>query len=365
MGKDGSNYGLGLHLNVPVFKPFANDTLGVKAGWGACVFGDRPINNNWGYRIHAGFDQSKYLHDIDNTITIFNNGNLTSLALYFPEQMSETQFQIGLTGNYSFIGTREVLDGTKSSGVRRDKYRPPARGDIGLVLGIAFELKPHLLLRFNYTEYLISKQHSDFIDGRPDQVQIGLDIRFNKLDEINTRSDYSVAYNQLNDLTNGKMIFMLSTRSSEINAIADSVKKADFIKDLNTTHENLVKAIYRHYKYSDFLICYDTSVDKFGESGTYEVFLDSNMNRINGVIDGYRLYGHVGENFYSEYRRSATGIYIYDTEFVMLKSPFPYFIKYRERSDSENDYDNIEKMILDLNHSLFDQQSLISPRFDK
>lgn len=356
---DRLDYGLGIAFNIPAFKPIANDTLGVKPGMGYSVFADLKINQYWTWSARAGFDQTRYMHEFDNTISVFNSGNLAFSAYYSPEKMSETRFEMGLAGNYSLLGFREVLDGSKASGVRRDWEYPKVRHDLGVTAGIAFELKPQFLLRFSYTEFIFSRQRTSFISGRPDQFQIALDVRFNRLSEITTSTDYQEAYDQLSQLAGGKMVFMLSTRISETRAIHDSLERAEFIKDLELSHVHLVKAIHRYYKYSDFLVCYDTAVQHLEQGRTYGFFLDSNMNMVEGNIDGFHMYAHVGDNFYSDYRRWATGIYVYDQQFMLLKEPFPFFTKYREISDEVYSSFNMDRMVRELNQSLHDQYRLI------
>lgn len=357
------DYGTGLNFNIPAIKPKAQDTLSVRAGWGFSLFGEYQIDHGFWLASRIGYDQTKYYHDYENLGTTFNSGTFSTSMLTMPAGFSGTRFEMGMCASYSFRSRREVLDPSRSSGVRTLRRRPEVKSDLGLFLGIAFDLKPQFGLKVTYTEFLLSQQKTNRTTGRPDQLQVTLDIRFNRLGELASHNAEDSAFHSLLMLSQeGTMVFMLPTRQSEIRAIKDSAEQADFRDELRKSQLLLAKYINRNYNFSDFVICYDTSVKYITGGHEYKYFLDSNLNYVEATPKLYMLFGYSGENFYSEFRRWSTGMYIYNRDFQIMPEPFPSFTQYPERDNVMDDAQSVSRMINRMNSSLFLSMSAFKPQ---
>lgn len=141
-------------------------------------------------------------------------------------------------------------------------------------------------------------------------------------------------------LKEGVLLVRLPTQSRTINALnkviaSDETRKSKkrrlqkrvdhIVKKRDIENNSLVKAIYEKYKFSDFLIIYDTSMHQLKAGVQKGLFLDENraLNPDLSLDNRKYIIMHIGKGHYAQSANRKEGLYFKDSEAGYIIAPFP------------------------------------------
>ncbi|MFY0645028.1 MAG: outer membrane beta-barrel protein [Bacteroidia bacterium] len=284
------DYGIGVNFNAPLVKGDVGSYSSL-GGYGLSVNLGYTFARNTQLSNKYEFNRLSYTNN--NSGFNINADNLEfhlGIRQFVPE-MDSTIFSLHLIPTYSNI--RGFLSSQKNQ-VANYNNDAVYRFDLGISLGVEIPVANNTGLELSYTHFVNTTFNDDFIDGRPNSVNLGVNIYFNKKRPKLAERELMVS----------KLKALQSDTLYVINrACSDSM-----------TNELLDSIFHKYYSYSAYRIISDVEIDEIKKRGE---------NHFYALVG--RLFGGTSEPL-------SNGIYLLDHNFELTVYPYPVLTPYREQA---------------------------------
>jgi|GEM_PF-3840093 len=346
------DYGLTFDLNLPIIKPVSKDTLSMKSAVGASVFFEFGNSENLRLQTSLGFDRVVYNHN-ELLSTITNNSvNMGFTGFYQPGFMDGTKFFFGIEPSYTLTEV-DAYDVNQVPVIRKsDELDNPF--DIGFRVGMSLILRPHIALNLSYKEMYYGKPQVNRYKGVPDQFEVGLQFKFNRISSRTQLSNRIVAKHEVSRMKDSSyLIFILNSHAAELRALTDEGDRKDLLEKIEEEQSNQIAAIKENYKFSNYIICKETELPKI-LTGNFNINILGQsaglQSSILGTVEPY--FARIGEFPIYDNQSPRSGIFIYDNQMNLLVKPFPSYTPYYGLETFLSDEKRLNAMINTLNESL-------------
>ena len=143
--------------------------------------------------------------------------------------------------------------------------------------------------------------------------------------------------------------------------------------EINTVHTEVVKGLYEYYKFSDFVITYDTLLENILATNDGNYFLDENGKFNSGISFDKKNYLilRYGTNNANDVNQKK-GFIVTDQHLKDLKSPFPALHSIEKKSlglntffkPNKNHHISAQELIQKMNAQFFKQEERVKYQLD-